>query len=290
MCLWKTGTMSGRKRGPASIVKEIDFGTAELVPDSDHPGGWTVCVNGYPQSYVDMHDPTHLVFEYVRLLARIVDNVAGGGVALSVLHLGGAGLTLPRYIAATRPHSHQRVVEHDAALIALVRRHLPLPRNSELRIRAEDARTAVESTGPGRFHVVINDVFRDAQVPAHLSTTNYAAAVARVLRPDGVYAVNLADGPPLAFCRSQVATLRAVFADVCLLAEPGVLRGRRFGNIVLAAARSANRLPIAALASAASRDSVPARLVAGTDLDRFTAGAKPVGDAHAVDSSRPPAG
>jgi spermidine synthase len=270
-------------------VEPVDHGTAELVPDRDRSGGRTLTVDGTPQSYVDVDDPTHLEFEYVRRLASVADRIAPAGTPIDVLHLGGAGLTLPRYLEATRPRSRQRVVEHDAALIAFVRRHLPLPRGTGIRVRAEDARVAVEGTAPERFDLVVGDVYRGARVPAHLTGVEFASAVARVLRPDGVFAVNLADGAPLTFARGQVAVLRSVFRDVCLLAEPGVLRGRRFGNLVLVASRSEHRLPVADLAADAVRDPFPARLVHGADLDRFAAGAKPVTDADAVASPPPPA-
>ena len=88
-------------------------------------------------------------------------------------------------------------------------------------------------------------MFAGARTPAHLTSVEFAADAHRVLRPGGVYVANVADGPPLRFARGQVATLRAVFRHVCLLAEPGTLRGRRFGNLVAVAsdARPAPRRP-----------------------------------------------
>jgi hypothetical protein len=203
----------------------------------------------------------------------------------------------------------QRVVEPDVALTALVRRVLPLPRGADLRVRAADGRAAVEASAAGRFDVVVVDVYGGARMPARFTSVEFARAVARVLRQGGRYAVNLADGPPLDFVRGQVATLAAVFAEVCLIAEPGVLRGRRFGNIVLAAAAGpvddgpppaapradaepggidGGGLPVAELARSAARDPFPARLLAGEELDRFVAGARPVTDADAADSPPPP--
>jgi spermidine synthase len=180
------------------------------------------------------------------------------------------------------------VVERDAALTALVRRVLPLPRGANVRVRAADARAVVEASPPGSYDMVIADVYWGARMAARFTTTEFAAALARALRTGGLLAANLADGPPLAFARGQVATLRAVFADVCLIGEPGVLRGRRFGNLVLAAAKVPDRLPVAELARSAARDAFPARVVHGPDLVRFTAGARPVTDATAVDSPVPP--
>ncbi|MEV0129035.1 fused MFS/spermidine synthase [Dactylosporangium sp. NPDC050688] len=276
----------GRQKRIAGIVEQTDGGVAELRSDDGRPGRWTLLIDGYPQSAVDIADPRRLDFEYMRRLASIVDGVAQPGVPLSVLHLGGGALTMARYVAATRPGSSQRVVELDAALIALVRRVLPLPRNADIRVRAMDARAAVESMSGARFDLVIADVYRGARVPAHLASLEFLTAAAGLLRPGGVYAANLADGAGLAFARGQVATLRKLYADVCLLAEPAVLRGRRFGNVILAA--SAVPLPVSGFARAGAADPFPARLVHGGDLDRLVAGARVVTDATATESPAPP--
>ncbi len=281
-----TGTR--RRRGPAVITERVASGIAELVPDADRPGGWTLLVDGTPQSHVDLNDPTALHFEYMRRLGSVIDTAAPRGLPLRVLHLGGGALTLPRYVAATRPGSLQRVVESDPALVALVRRVLPLPRRAGLRIRGGDGRVAVEGEPADRYDVVVTDVFSGARVPGRFTSVEFATQVARVLHGGGRYAVNLADGPSLGYVRRQVATLREVFADVCLLAEPAVLRGRRFGNVVLVAAARRGTLPVADLATAGARDSFPARLVHGADLDRLVSGARPVTDVTATESPAPP--
>ncbi|WP_426508302.1 spermidine synthase [Dactylosporangium sp. McL0621] len=280
--------MGGRKRA-TGIVEQVDGGVAELCPDDGRPGRWTLLLDGYPQSALDLDDPRQLDFEYMRRIASVIDAIAPARAPLSVLHLGGGALTLPRYVAATRPGSAQRVVERDAALIAFVRRELPLPRGADIRVRAADAREAVETLAPGRFDLVIADVYGGARVPAHLASLEFLTAAARLLRPGGVYVANLADGSGLAFARGQAATLRRVYGEVVLLAEPGVLRGRRFGNVILAAAVEPGRIPQAPLARAGAADPFPARLVAGDDLTDLVAGARVVTDATATASPPPPA-
>lgn len=263
-------------------------GTAELLGDADRDGSWVLMVDGTPQSHVDLDDPTHLEFEYVRRMGHVLDLAAPGGATLDVVHLGGGALTLPRYVATTRPGSRQRVVEIDQPLTDLVREYLPLPRNARIRVRAGDAREALATLHPASADVVVTDVFAGARTPAHLTTVEFAREVARVLRPGGVYAANVADGPPLRFARSQVATLRQVFAHVCLLAEPGTMRGRRFGNLVAVASDA--ELPLAGLTRACARDPMPSRVVDGEDLERFAGRAVPVTDADAQPSPEPPAG
>jgi spermidine synthase len=276
------------RRRSGAVIEPIDLGIAEIVPDRDRPGGWTLFIDGVPQSHVDLDDPTYLEFEYMRRLASVIDSAAPPGEPLRVLHLGGGALALPRYVAATRPGSRQRVVDRDAALITLVRRVLPLPAQTNLRVRAEDARTAVEGTRTHAFDLIVGDVYRGAQMPGTVASVQFAEQVARVLRPGGYYAVNVADLPPLAFSRVEVATLRAAFAEVCVIAEAGLLRGRRYGNVVLVATNPPGRLPIAALTAAALRDAFPARVLHGASLNRFVAGARPMSDATAEDSPKPP--
>jgi spermidine synthase len=237
---------------------------------------------------VDLDDPTHLEFEYVRRMGHVLDLAAEPGAPLDVVHLGGGALTLPRYVAVTRPGSRQRVVEIDQPLTDLVREHLPLPRGARIRVRADDARVGLSALHTAGQDVVLTDVFDGARTPAHLTSAEFAAEAHRVLRPGGVYAGNVADGPPLRFARAQVATLRSVFRHVCLLAEPGTLRGRRFGNLVAVA--SDDELPIAGYVRNCAKDPMPARVVEGDDLDRFAGTARPVLDADAVASPEPPDG
>lgn len=270
------------------VIRDVDHGTARLLPDVDRERAWLLTVDGAPQSYVDLDAPEHLEFEYVRRLGHVVDCAAEPGEPLDVLHLGGGGLTLPRYVAATRPGSWQQVADADHGLLGLVAEHLPLPEGSGITVHAADARARLEETAPGSLDLLIADVFGGSRVPAHLTTVPYARAAARALRPDGIYAANLADGPPFGFLRSQLATFAAVFGELALIAEPGVLRGRRFGNVVLVASRTP--FDIRALARRCAGDAFAARVEHGEALEAFVNGARPVGDEDAVPSPEPPDG
>ena len=264
-------------------------GRVELVADLDRPGAWMLLVDGISQSHVDLDDPRHLELEYMRRLGHLTDLAAPADAPLRVLHLGAGALTLARYVAATRPGSSQLAVESDPEVAALVRRRLPVdpsggarPGAGRIVIRMGDARAVLERLPAGSSDVVVADVFAGARTPAHLSSVEFTSAAARVLAPAGVYAVNVGDGPPLAHARSRVAAVRAVFPHVCVLAEPAVLHGRTFGNLVVVGAR--RELPLAGLTRRLAGDPFPARLVEGTGLDRFTAGAAPIMDAGAEPS------
>ncbi|MFK0120729.1 spermidine synthase [Streptomyces sp. NPDC090994] len=263
-------------------------GTVKLMPDVDRERAWLLTVDGAPQSYVDLDEPEHLEFEYARRLGHVLDTVAEPGRPLDALHLGGGALTLPRYLAATRPGSRQDVVEFDRGLLELVAECLPLPDGARIARHAADARAWLSAAPADSADVLVADVFGGSRVPAHLTSAEYAEEAARVLRADGVYLANLADAAPFAFLRSQLAAFGALFAELVLIAEPGVLRGRRFGNAVLAAAH--RPLDVAALARRSAADAFPARVEHGPGLRRFIGDARPVRDADAVPSPEPPDG
>ncbi|MFB8244968.1 spermidine synthase [Streptomyces sp. NPDC055952] len=270
------------------VARPVDHGFAKLMPDVDRERAWLLTVDGAPQSYVDLDAPAHLEFEYARRLGHALDVVAEPGRALDVVHLGGGALTLPRYLCVTRPGSRQDVVEADRALLDLVAEHLPLPEGSRVTLHAADARRWLEEAPGDSADVVVADVFGGSRVPAHLTSVGHVGEAARVLRGSGVYLANLPDAAPFAFLRSQLATLATAFEEIVLIAEPGVLRGRRFGNAVLVAAHAP--VDVAALARLAAADAFPARVVHGAALREFTGAARPVRDEDAVPSPEPPDG
>jgi spermidine synthase len=255
----------------------VRLGAAELVPDIDRTNSWLLFLDSVPQSGVDLDEPEYLEFEYVRRIGHVADLAFPAAEPLRALHLGGGALTLPRYLARTRPGSRQLVAEVDDLLTDLVRAHLPLPAGHRIRVRAADARAVVESARAASYDLIVSDVFAGAETPGHLTTAEFAAAAARALRPGGVLAVNVAAGPQLAGARSAVATVRSIFKETCVIAEASLLRGRRRGNLVLVA--SDQPLPEAALARATAGDPFPARVVAGDELVRFASGAPVVTDA-----------
>ncbi|MBB4944749.1 spermidine synthase [Kitasatospora gansuensis] len=276
--------MSPEDRLP--VERAVGLGTAKLMPDLDCDGGWLLTLDGTPQSYVDLADPTHLEFEYTQRIAHLLDAVAPAGQPLDVLHLGGGALTVPRYLAATRPGSGQRVVELDGPLVELIADQLPWP--DGITVQVGDARDALAATPAGSVDAVVADVFHGSRTPGRLTSVEFLRLAAAALRPGGCYAANLADGPPLAFAKAQAATVRAVFPYVCLAAEPSVLRGRRYGNVLLIG--SDRPLPVAELTRALAADVFPARLCDEGELARLIGRTAPVTDATATDSPPPPEG
>ncbi len=263
-------------------VAEIDF-----VPD-EH-GGVTVVRDGHPQSHVDVEDPEDLVFEYVQHMASVIDATFPRPDPIGVTHVGGAGLTLARWVQATRPGSPQIVLEPDEELTAQVRTRLPLPRRHRIRVRPQPGRSGVAALASDSAHVVLVDAFDDGRVPADLQTSEFFADVARVLRPDGVLVLNCPDEPGLRHVADVVAGLREAFgpaASLALVAMRDVVKGRRYGNTALVA--STRALDVDEIRRQVARWPFPSGVLSGAALERRLAGGRPLRDARSSPSPRAP--
>ncbi|MFN0281316.1 MAG: spermidine synthase [Kineosporiaceae bacterium] len=276
----------GRRTGAGSLAAvptrppDAGDGRVAFVPDGDGRRGWTMLVRGVPSSHVDLDDPLRLDFEYMRWVGDVVDVMRPDAEPVRAVHVGGAGCTLPRYVAATRPGSAQVVFEVDGDVLDAAREAFGFRSSRLLRLRVGDGRDGVAALSAASEDLVVRDAFEGARVPEHLTTLEFLRDVRRVLGPAGVYVANLADSPPLRVARSEAATALAVFAHVALVAEPGQFHGHRYGNVVLAA--SATPLPVVPLGRRLAGGAVRARLLADGEVRGFAAAAKPLTD--------PPAG
>ncbi len=261
--------------GPVPIAT----GTAEVQRSPDDPDAVTLLVNGVPSSHLDLADPERLDFEYMQQMAAVLDHLPTAGGPFRAVHLGAAGCAMARWAHARFPGARQVAVDLDPVLVALVRDWFDLPRSPALRLRAGEARAELGTLAGASADAVVRDVFAGDRTPAHVTTEEFARDVARVLRPGGVYLANCADRPPLALARAEAATLRAVFRHVGVVAEPAVLRGRRYGNLVLVGTDDPALLADAALARDLRSLPVPARLLVDEELAAFVGRAAPLRDA-----------
>lgn len=229
------------------------------IVSTERPGAFNVLVGGRPQSHVDLDDPLRLPFDYVRRMADVVDVAAPSRKPLRVVHVGGAGLSLPRYIAATRPTSAQIVLEPDTELTELVRAELPLPRRSGIKVRGVDGREGVATLRDRSAELLLLDAYDDGLVPRDLLTLDFSADVQRLLEPSGLFVLNLVDRAPFTHTRRVVAGLVEVFADLALSAEQPTLRGRRDGNLVVVA--TGGRVPLGAMRRRAATSAAPYRVL-----------------------------
>lgn len=270
---------------PASLVLRAGIDGARLVPDLAYPRAFTLRVGRTDQSYVDLDDPRRLEFDYVQRLVDVLDSVAESGQRLRMIHVGGAAMTLPRYVAATRPSSAQIVLEPDTELTAFVRRHLPLPTRSGIKVRGTDGRRGIAALRDGYADLVIIDAFVGARVPADLTTSEFLADARRALSDHGVIIINLTDRGPLCYARRVLAGVHLAFPQVLLCAEPSTLKGRRFGNVIIAG--SATPLPYGSIADRAGRPPFPYRVLHGGRLKQLLADSTPFSDDDAEQSPEP---
>ena len=219
-------------------------------------------------SYVDLADPTHLEFDYLRWM-RIVLRSAH---ARRILHVGGGACALPRALAAADPGGRQEVCEVDAGALALAREHLGLRRARGLRVRQADGRAFVAGQPDGSWDAIVIDAFVGATVPRRLITRQAFADVARVAP---LALVNVVDNRSGGDVRLITAGLAHSFQTVWAF-------GGRGGNTVVAAGvKEPNFDRISAQTAA---DPSPARLTAPAAMARLAA-ATPALDDHELEEA-----
>ncbi|QJU52308.1 fused MFS/spermidine synthase [Herbiconiux sp. KACC 21604] len=254
-----------------------DGPVAELRPDELDPATVELVVDGHPQSHVDPVDPTALRHDYVRRLAGVIDAMPPPGAApLTVLHLGAGALTLARYLQATRPGSHQHVIELEPALVPFVLEALPLPPGTELRVHPGDAAEHVRQLGTelrGRVDLVIADLYRGTTTPAHVRSADFYASVAELLAPGGLLAVNIADDDGLPALRAQLAVLRPLFPGLAVTGPTSTVADARAGNTIVVASRTA--LPATLLPALRTAGPHPGTVADADDLAPALTGRTP---------------
>jgi spermidine synthase len=226
-------------------------GELAVVSDPERPSGRLLMQGDMEASYVDLADPRHVEFDYMRRMRDLVELTG----ARTVVHIGGAACALARALAAARPDDRQEVVELDAAVLELARAHLGLRQAPGLRVRVGEGREALAAREDGSADAVLVDAFVGARVPRHLVTAEALADAARVVAPFGLVAVNVVDTRAARDVARIAAGLAEAFAHVCAIGGPAVLARRRAGNVVLVGGHVP--LPLARLRARAAGDPSP---------------------------------
>ncbi|HSK96974.1 MAG TPA: fused MFS/spermidine synthase, partial [Euzebyales bacterium] len=250
---------------------------ASVITDPEDASGRMLILDTLRHSYIDMDEPTHLEFEYARAFVDVIDAQFTAQQPLDVLHVGGGGFALPRYLNAARPGSRNLVLELDPELIRLARAELDLRTSPNLEVRAGDARLGIRQLPTDSRDVVIGDAFGGLAVPWHLTTSEFVAEVDRVLRPGGLYVLNLIDHPPSAFARAETATLAAAFPETAVIAPPTLLDRSEGGNFVLAA----GPLDVARIRQRLEASDAAEAIIAGAQREQFAGDAPVLTDDYA---------
>lgn len=227
----------------------------ELIVERDpqRPSGRLLRQGDMDASYVDLADPRHLEFDYLRW-ARVV---LRSFTVRHVLHVGGAACTLARSLLAEDEGSRQEVVELDEHVLEISRAHLGLRRQPGLKVRIGDGRLALETRADCSTDAIVIDAFIGARVPRHLVT---AEALLNCARVAPLTVVNVVDSAGWRDARAVTAGLGEAYSYVGGLASGS----RRGGNAILFGAFEKPRYE--RLESLAAADRSPARLIAAADL------------------------
>ncbi len=245
--------------------------------DFSRPSGRVLWLDNLEHSYVDLRNPRHLEFDYIKSFAAALEVAFPGTPALDAVHVGGGGFTFPRYIDATNPGSRNLVLEIDPAVRDLARDELGLRTSRTLRVRIGDGRVGVRTQPSNSADVVVGDAFGGLSVPWHLTTREFIADVDRVLRPQGIYLVNVIDYAPYRFARAELASLRERFEFVAAAADPVTFLGQYADNVVLIASNRA--LDVEQLRDLTASNGQ--ELLTGADLDRWIGNAPVLRDDYA---------
>lgn len=270
------GGVAGAAAVPSGCDAETRYHCAAVVDDPDRDSGRVLVLDGVRHSYVDLDDPEYLDFAYVQAMASLVDTAYAPEQALDTYHLGAGGLSMPHYLDAVRPGSTSVVSEIDPGVVQVDRERLGARIGDDLQVRVEDGRTGVRGIATGSRDLVVGDAFGGVSVPWHLTTVEAVADIQRVLRPGGIYTLNMIDHGELAFARAAVATLGERFAHVAVATAPDTWAGHDGGNLVAAASDSA--LDLAAWGERLAERGSDWSVVGGPDLEDWTGDAQVLTD------------
>ncbi|MFZ0013325.1 MAG: fused MFS/spermidine synthase, partial [Acidimicrobiia bacterium] len=252
---------------------ETTYHCAIVTADDDPPTGRTLVLDRVRNSYVDLANPTHLEFRYIKLMADVIETTSAGG-PLDVVSIGGGGFTLPGYIDHTRPGSTNTVLEIDSRLVDIGRDELAL--TDAIEVVVEDARISLRAVPSDSADLVIGDAYSGASVPWHLTTIEFTEQIDRVMSPDATYMMNVIDYGDLDFIRAEARTLGEVFPEVALFAPDDYLAGEAGGNFVLVA--SHRPIDVAAIETAIRDRGGSERGIEDAALNRFVGEARVLTD------------
>ena len=172
-------------------------------------------------SEADLNDLGDLKYPYMRIYDALVNQKLGkNDKPVRLLLLGGGGYVFPNYLSRARPGSELVVAEIDPGVTRAAQEAFGLPADAPIEIHHLDARNYVADAlrrnreQPGSvppFDFIVCDSVSDYSVPYQLTTREFMEQVRGLLKPDGLYVMNLIDAYEVGGFMNAIAQ---TFADV----------------------------------------------------------------------------
>lgn len=214
-------------------IRADDFSRASGRPSR------VMVIDHLAHSINDRDDPGLLYSPYIHFVDELAARRFPAGKAPDTYFVGGGGYTLPRAWSRRDPAAKLVVAEIDPAVTRVAEERFWFSPAGSVRILHRDGRAALQAMPPApAFDVVFVDAFQDISIPAHLVTAEFHQAVARRLRPEGTYVINVVDdGRMPKFLFSMVRTLKTVFPEVSVWLEADEQGARGRTTYMVAAGR-----------------------------------------------------
>jgi len=207
-----------------------------LVVDDDHTDTRLLRFNNFIESVVNRqppHDSGNYTnsFQLARIFQRDLERV---------MVIGGGGAIGPRQFVDQDPQTVVDLVEIDPLVVDISRRYFFLPDDGRLKVHVDDGRNFVRAT-TDRYDLIILDAFTvGGQVPFHLTTQEFMREIRSLLKPEGVFLINVnsaVEGPNSRILRAEYKTALTIFDEVLIFPRP--FDGER-GKPKLALSRARN--------------------------------------------------
>ena len=178
------------------------------------------------QTCVDINDPQHIVFAYVRMIfaGLLVNPEPTRG-----LMIGMGGGTISSVLTSIYPDLTMDLVEVDAAVVKVASDYFGFRKTPQIDVHVTDGRVFARRAlrRKEKYDLIILDAFTGEYIPEHLMTVEFLENIKSLLTPGGIVIANTFTGSSL--YHHESATYSAVFGPFFNLKMPGT------GNRVIVA-------------------------------------------------------
>lgn len=228
----------------AIFFAETQYQALTVTAEPGNPAHRSYFQNKLKHSEINLSQPEKLLYPYHQLYEAFINKVRGKNAnPIRLLCLGGGGYAFPQSLLLTRPGSEIVVVEIDPGVTRAAQEAFGLAKDAPIEIHHMDARNYIDDAirknreAPGSvplFDVILCDSLGEYDIPWHMTTREFDERVAALLKPDGLYLINLIDSYEVGgFMNAMNQTLRFAFPH---MAAVSVIRNLGPRNTVVWAA------------------------------------------------------